>query len=65
MANSQISDPYNEHPASSSSSQFLESSIKTSVVKHHNFFFYTGLMALGDLHKKILKTSKSRQDVTE
>ena len=31
----------------------------------HNFFFCTGLMALADLHKKILKTSKSRQDVTE
>ena len=25
----------------------------------------TGLMALDDLHKKVLKTSKSRQDVTE
>ena len=29
------------------------------------FFCSTGLMALDDLHKKVLKTSKSRQDVTE
>ena len=29
------------------------------------FTLNTGLMALDDLHKKVLKTSKSRQDVTE
>lgn len=28
-------------------------------------FRHTGLMALEDLHKKVIKSSKSRQDVTE
>lgn len=40
-------------------------SLYLCVSRFCNYLHSTGLMALDELHKKVLKTSKSRQDVSE